>query len=150
VAEWPWLSQSLDRRIESPLPPTPGLRQIRTFTERMVMYLDHTVGGKRQSRRCALADAKKRGYPRITRGWSNAPVAVAAEDWVSQPDAAQTLGVPVLFVGWLIACEHLEPAEGPQGPGVIRSSLDREVAWRKEATWRDRLVRLVKNVVRWV
>ena len=97
-----------------------------------------------------MADAKKRGYPRITRGWSTAPVAVAAEDWVSQPDAAQTPGVPVLFVGWLSACEHLEPAEGPEGPGVIRWSLDREVAWRKEATWRDRLVRLVNNVVRWV
>jgi hypothetical protein len=116
----------------------------------MVMYLGHTVGGDRQSRRCAVVDAKNGRYPRITRGWSNAPSEVAAGDWVSQPDAAQALGVPVLSIGWLIACEHLEPAEGPERRGVTRSSLEREVAWRKDARWRDRLARLVKNVVRWI
>jgi hypothetical protein len=114
------------------------------------MYLGHTVGSECQSRRCALVDAKKRGYPRITRGWSNAPSEAAAEDWVSQPDAARTLGLPVLSIGWLIACEHLEPAEGPEGRGVTRSSLDREVALRKDAKWHDRLARLVKNIVRWI
>jgi hypothetical protein len=97
-----------------------------------------------------LLDAKKRGYPRVMYGWSNAPSEVSAEDWVSQLDAAQRLGVTVLSVGWLIACEHLDPADGPEGRGVTRSSLDREVAWREDATWRDSLARWAKNVVRWI
>jgi hypothetical protein len=97
-----------------------------------------------------LVDAKKRGYPRVTRGWSNAPSEVPAEAWVSEPGAAQTLGVPVLSVGRLIACEHLQPASGPEGRGVTRGLLDREVAWRKEATWRHRLARWVNDAVRWV
>ena len=118
---------------------------------RMSLTLDHTLQGRMSvEARCRLVSAKKRGYPRVMRGWSHAPLEVSAEDWVSQPAAARTLGVPVLSIGWLIACEHLEPADGPEGPGVTRSSLDREVAWRKDARWRDRLARSVKNLVRWV
>jgi hypothetical protein len=117
----------------------------------MSLTLSHT-GGKRVSLegRCMLGGVKKCGYPRVMRGWSDAPLEVSAEDWVSQSDAARTLGIPVLFVGWLIACEHLEPADGPEGRGVTRSSLDGEVAWRNAARWRDRLARWVKDVVRWV
>lgn len=100
--------------------------------------------------RWTLAEAKRRRYPRVMRRWSNAPREVSAEVWVSQTHAAQRLGVSMVSVGWLIACEHLEAAEGPDGPGVTRSSLDREVAWRRDATWRHRIARWGKNVIRWV
>ncbi|GAA1117864.1 hypothetical protein GCM10009630_14490 [Kribbella jejuensis] len=97
-----------------------------------------------------VVNAKKDRYPRITRGWSNAPADVTAEDWVSQPDAAERLGVMVLTIGWLMACGHLDPANGPQGRGITRSSLDRELAWREHATWRSRVARWTKNIVRWI
>ncbi|WP_185759569.1 hypothetical protein [Kribbella jejuensis] len=56
----------------------------------------------------------------------------------------------VLTIGWLMACGHLDPANGPQGRGITRSSLDRELAWREHATWRSRVARWTKNIVRWI
>ena len=95
-------------------------------------------------------DSCGRRYPRIMGAWSNAPVEVEANDWVSQPDAAEALRVPLLLLGWIIACEHLTPANGPDGEaGVTRASLDREIAWRNEASIGRRLGRWVKNIVRW-
>ena len=95
-------------------------------------------------------DSLGRRYPRIMGAWSNAPVEVGACEWVSQPDAARELKVPLLLLGWIIACEHLTPANGPDGKaGVTRASLDREIAWRNEATIGRRLGRWVKNTLRW-
>jgi hypothetical protein len=54
-----------------------------------------------------MTDSGGRRYPRIMGAWSNAPVEVGANDWVSQPDAAEALRVPLLLVGWITACEHL-------------------------------------------
>jgi hypothetical protein len=95
-------------------------------------------------------DSRGRRYPRIRGAWSNAPVEVGADEWVSQPDAAGELRVPLLLLGWIIVCEHLTPANGPDGEeGVTRASLDREIGWRNEATIGSRLGRWVKNTVRW-
>jgi hypothetical protein len=54
-----------------------------------------------------------------------------------------------LRIGWLIACERLTAVNGPNGAGVTRTSLDSEVAWRKQATFSRRLGRCIQNIVRW-
>jgi hypothetical protein len=76
---------------------------------------------------------------------------VPAAEWVSQFDAADTLGVSVLRIGGLIANDHLDPAENPEGvAGVTKNSLKREMVWRRNATPWDRLKRAAAFVGRWI
>ena len=73
---------------------------------------------------------------------------VAADDWVSQQDAAHELSIGMARVAILVANGSLVAALSPAGAeGVTRSSLARERLWRREATARDRLRRAVRNAI---
>jgi len=55
--------------------------------------------------------------------------------WVSQYDAAGVLGVNIFRIGYLIAHDHLDPAEtASREMGVTRASLDEELRWWREAS----------------
>lgn len=96
-----------------------------------------------------------KSYPR---GYA---ASVPAREWMSQSDAASSLGVSVASVGWLLACGHLEPAEcaertyglatGPSlEPGVTRASVDKEVMWRSEASVGKRWLCRLKDMLNWI
>jgi hypothetical protein len=90
-------------------------------------------------------------YPRVMRLWQNSPAPVTSGDFLSQHDAAKVLGVSVLRVGWLIACAHLDPADGPSGEaGVTVASVEREALWRTNATLGERLRRGIGSALRWL
>jgi hypothetical protein len=56
------------------------------------------------------------------------------------------LGIAVIRIGMLIACDHLVPAENSAGQaGVTRASVDAEHHWRQNATLRAKLTRLAKD-----
>lgn len=61
-------------------------------------------------------------YPHLMRHWENAPAEASDGQWVSQPHAAEPLGVSTSRVGHLIANGHLSPATTTNGDmGVTRS-----------------------------
>lgn len=87
-------------------------------------------------------------------------VKVAAHDWMSQQEAAETLQVGVMAVGWLVACGHLEPAvctdrvyglaTGPSlEPGVTRVSVNKEAVWRAGASPWQRWRRRLRDTLNW-
>ena len=89
-------------------------------------------------------------YPPVMRGWKNSPQPVAQNEWISQLDAAQRLNVNVFRVGWALTCEILDPADSPTGEaGVTLASVDREILWRANATWGQRVRRGIRSTVRW-
>jgi hypothetical protein len=71
--------------------------------------------------------------------------------WISQPDAAQLLGVTVIRIGALIACGHLAPAENSAGQaGVTTASVRTETEWRQTAPIRAKLTLLIKDTINFV
>lgn len=93
----------------------------------------------------------KRGYPRAMNRWANAPAEVDPGSWVSQPAAAERLGVSMVRIAVLIANEHLSPATDPNGEqGVTAASLETEARWRDEAGFARKVKRMVKDCVRWI
>ena len=92
----------------------------------------------------SIASREQRGYPIIMGGIGS----VGDDEWLSQPDAAARLGIAVIRVGVLIACEHLVPAHNPAGhAGLTRASVDTEHHWRQNATLRAKLTRLAKDTI---
>lgn len=92
----------------------------------------------------------KKGYPGVMHV-RRAVVAAQESEWISQFDAAATLGVPVLRVGVLIANDHLVAAENEQGQaGVTRDSVERELAWRSSASRPRRALRILRDTVNWL
>jgi hypothetical protein len=88
----------------------------------------------------------KRGYPERVCARS-----VSDDEWSSQLEAAAALGISLYRVGYVIATGNLEAAENPAGEaGVTRGSLDREIAWRREAGSWSRLGRAVASIFRWL
>lgn len=96
-----------------------------------------------------------KSYPR---GYA---VTVPADDWLSQPDAAEILGVSIGIIGWRIAFGHLDPAECPERtygfaagrspePGVTRGSVDRESSWQLQASAAHRWLRRLKDMLTWI
>ena len=72
-------------------------------------------------------------------------------EWVSQPDAAGKLQIAVFRVGFLLAHEHLQAAVTAwDEPGASAASLDEELRWRREAPIFKRLLRPLRDAVRWV
>lgn len=78
---------------------------------------------------------------------------------MSQEAAAKELGVSLMKVGYLISHEHLEPATTASKvwgtptvpiPGVTRTSVDSELAWRDNSSRRQRAWRITKDMLRWV
>src|SRR3954451_8409423 len=90
-------------------------------------------------------------YPRVMRGWKNAPQPVTEDQWMSQAEAAERLNVNIFRVGWALACGNLDPADSPVGEaGVTAASVDREIQWRANATSAARVRRGVRSTVRWL
>ncbi|MFD5872011.1 DNA-binding protein [Streptomyces sp. NPDC060322] len=85
----------------------------------------------------------ERRYPTLLR------VPQVADDvWLSQPEAARHLGVALFRIGALIACGHLAPAENSAGrAGVMITSVQAEKTWRDSATYRAKVLRLLKDTV---
>jgi len=103
------------------------------------------------------ADRRQRSHERAIarqdRGyrasWRRLAVAVPADDWVSQFDAAERLGVSVNRVGLRLYAGFLEPAENPVGQaGVTKRSLEHELEWRRTASRRARLWRVISYWLR--
>jgi hypothetical protein len=83
------------------------------------------------------------------RYWPDPPTQVLDADWVSQFDAADSLGISLLQVGLLLANGHLDPAEDPEGiAGVTKISLELEKDWRESASFRDKVMRAVASAAR--
>lgn len=90
-------------------------------------------------------------YSRVMRGWKNATQPVTQDQWMSQAKAAERLNVNIFRVGWAIACENLDPADGPSGEaGVTVASVDREIQWRANATWVAKVRRGIRSTVSWL
>ncbi len=93
----------------------------------------------------------ERSYPRVMKGWRNAPVTCADDDWVSQQEAARLLGVSTARVVWRLMTEHLVPAhDSRQRAGVTRDSVARDLQWLAQASLRAKALRTVKGLVRWI
>lgn len=91
-----------------------------------------------------IASREQRGYPNVMGGVAS----VGDGEWLSQPDAASRLGIAVIRIGVLIACEHLVPVQNSAGhAGVTRSSVEAEHHWRQNATLRAKLTRLAKDTI---
>ncbi|MET8685559.1 hypothetical protein ABZV77_15190 [Streptomyces sp. NPDC004732] len=94
---------------------------------------------------------EERPYPRVTKGWRNAPVACADDEWVSQQEAARLLGVSTARVVWRLMSEHLVPAhDSRRRPGVTRASIERDLQWLAQASRPAKALRIVKGLVRWI
>ncbi|MYS34276.1 hypothetical protein K388_06514 [Streptomyces sp. KhCrAH-43] len=73
---------------------------------------------------------------------------VADDAWLSQPEAARQLGIALFRVGALIACGHFAPAENSAGSaGVTITSVQAEKTWRDSATYRAKVLRLLKDTI---
>lgn len=93
-------------------------------------------------------ERQNRGYPAAMRGRVRA---VMDDEWVSQFDAADRLGVSMYRVGQLIANGTLQAAENPAGQaGVTSLSVAAEREWRRTASAASKLRRLLRDLVRWI
>ncbi|WP_055563363.1 hypothetical protein [Streptomyces atriruber] len=93
----------------------------------------------------------ERSYPRVTKGWRNAPVACADDDWVSQQEAARLLGVSTARAVRRLMTEHLVPAhDSRRRAGVTRESVERDLPWLAQASLRAKALRTVQGLVRWI
>ncbi|MFB7225423.1 DNA-binding protein [Streptomyces sp. NPDC056227] len=73
---------------------------------------------------------------------------VEGDAWLSQPEAAQHLGISMARLGLVLACGHLTPAENPAGrAGVTIASVQAEKSWRENATIRAKTTRLLKDTI---
>ncbi|MER5409032.1 DNA-binding protein [Streptomyces sp. NPDC002769] len=70
--------------------------------------------------------------------------------WVSQPDAARRLGIPLARLGMLIANGRMTPAHNSAGrAGVTIVSVEAEETWRANATILAKIARLLKDTISW-
>ncbi|MDP9403494.1 MAG: DNA-binding protein [Actinomycetota bacterium] len=77
-------------------------------------------------------------------------LSVPDEEWLSQFEAAERLGIGMFRVGVLIANGHLVAAENATGQaGVTGASVEREQHWRSSAGIVRRAGRLIRDVVNW-
>lgn len=89
----------------------------------------------------------RKGYPK---GLLKVPT-IPVSAWVSQHDAAHILGVPVGRIGILISVDHLSPAHNPDGEaGVTAKSLADELNWRKSATIKQKIGRLLRDSAKFI
>lgn len=89
------------------------------------------------------------------RMWTRPPVVAPADDWLSQPDAAELLEsrtAPLPHVGMLIARGLLQQAyrASDGADGVTRSSVEEELRWREEANLWRRIRRRVGGILHWI
>lgn len=84
--------------------------------------------------------------------WDNPPIEVKDEEWLSQQEAAERLGLfSTLSVGLRIAEGSLQAATSERfGPGVTRSSVERELQWRRSASFPKRMWKALRRVLRWI
>ena len=80
-----------------------------------------------------------RPYPAVMYSWPNPPIEVAADEFVSQNEAAQALDTSVLAVGRMIGMGRLRAATSAGRAGVTRTSLLEELERRKRPLWRVKL-----------
>ena len=79
---------------------------------------------------------REKAIERQNRGYYAGPLAETVEDdqWVSQFDAAEILGISLLRVGFLIQGGRLEPVHNPsRQAGVSRQTVKRERQRRADA-----------------
>lgn len=70
------------------------------------------------------------------------PPMVPAAEWLSRKQAAEALHSPALVIRYLIMQGALQEAATENDiRGVSRASVDQEIAWRREATRRQRVKR---------
>ena len=77
---------------------------------------------------------------------------VASSDLLSEDDVASQLGLSSNRVRWLVMNGHLQrgvTADRTSG-GLTRQSVDREKAWRNNATLAQRLRRVLGYAVFWM
>ena len=87
-----------------------------------------------------------RPYPDIMYSWPAPPREVPVEEFVSQQEAADELGVRMFTIGRLIAERRLAPATYRGLAGVTRESLQMEAQARRQG---GRLKRLMKSLGHW-
>lgn len=87
-----------------------------------------------------------------SRGYSGAisRVVVSNDEWVSQYDSADVLGIGLCRIGLLIANGHFVAAEDSDGrAGVEAASVERELARRSSASLLRPAGRMLRDFVRW-
>lgn len=72
--------------------------------------------------------------------WPNPPIEVTRTEFVSQEDAARTLGTGVLTIGRMIGMGRLRAATSAGQAGVTAASLAAEEERRTKRFWRVKLV----------
>jgi hypothetical protein len=73
------------------------------------------------------------------------------DECVGQREAAKILGITLATVGYLLAAEILDAAQsGSDKMAVTRASVERELAWRRSATYRHRLRRWLTSWLRFL
>ena len=92
-----------------------------------------------------------KGYPSVTRRWANSPVTVTDDQWLSQADAANELGISYGRTIWRLMNNHLTMAHNSQGhAGVSASSVKAEQSWRRKTPWSRRSLRPFGDMFRWI
>jgi hypothetical protein len=93
----------------------------------------------------------ERSYPRIMTRWSNPPISCPDEEWLSQYEAAQKLGISMVRVGWRILGGYLTPAHNSKNEaGVTRMSVELDREWIASASRRAKSIRVFKGLARWI
>lgn len=93
-----------------------------------------------------MEERQAKGYPEPMR---RSVRIVPSDEWASQMEAAERLGISVLRVGALVDAGTLEPVHDPAGQGgVSRQSLERESNARSGAGFLARLRYALLDAVR--
>jgi hypothetical protein len=87
-------------------------------------------------------------YPQSMYRSLNPPVEVTVDQFLTQQDAAEQLGVWLLTIGRLIAEKRLQPATCQGTPGVTRASVDAELQRRKSGVQRAKSA--LKSFFHWL
>lgn len=91
---------------------------------------------------------RKRRYPEAMDHWEHPPVEVPAEEFMTQEDAAAELGISILTVGLYVAEGRVKPGTLRGEPGVIRASVQEELARRRVPGYR--LKALFRSLFRYI
>lgn len=90
---------------------------------------------------------QKKRYPAVMQRWPHPPRVLTSDEFVTQQDAAERLGVSLLSVGRLIAEGRLLPGTCNGELGVELASMEAERSRRTGRLWRPRS--FVKSLWHW-
>ena len=132
------------RDLGAPRPPRMPSPKRRNDDRGACLRQTQTVGSRADRRRAAESHREQNGYPS---SWQ--VDAVADDEWTSQRDAAESLGVSMGRIAFLVQARTLTPVNGPTGrAGVSKSSVNALASQRRRTGPIRRAWTLVSDSVR--